>query len=209
MVKRMMLGGLAFALALVGGCGGSGGNNDQGIVFRASGIFRTLTNITPERITCTEPITVESSISDTSGQISLSSTFNFPNRTDPAADPCGGQLALQNSLATQSINVQFVTIEYEVAGAAVQVPTYVANTSITIPPSTCEGCTSSGQDGLVFLLLAGQLVPDQILGFLNVNVNRLPTPPYQMNLFITASGQSDQGTNYESNTVGYTVTVID
>lgn len=210
MVKRMMLGGgLAFALALVAGCGGSGGNNDQGIVFRASGIFRTLTNITPERITCTEPITVESSISDTSGQISLSSTFFYPDRTDPFGDPCGGQLALQNSLAQQSINVQFVTVEYEVAGAAVQVPTNVVNTGITIPSPSCEGCTSSGQDGLVFLLLTGQLVPEQIITFLNQNVNRLPATPYQMNLFITASGQSDQGTNYETNEIGYTLTVVD
>ena len=210
MVKRMMLGGgLAFALALVAGCGGSGGNNDQGIVFRASGIFRTLTNITPERITCTEPITVESSISDTSGEISLSSTFFYPDRTDPFGDPCGGQLALQNSLVQQSINVQFVTVEYEVPGAAVQVPTNVVNTGITIPSPSCEGCTSSGQDGLVFLLLTGQLVPEQIITFLNQNVNRLPATPYQMNLFITASGQSDQGTNYETNEIGYTLTVVD
>lgn len=210
MVKRTLwLSGLACVLALAAGCGGSSGNNDQGIVFRAAGIFRTQTNITPDRITCTEPITVESAISDTSGSISLSTTRFYPDRRDPLGDPCGGQLALQNNLTRQSINVQFVTIDYEVAGSAVQVPTYVANTGITIPPPTCEDCLfSSGQPGLVYLLFnEGGLVPEQIITFLNQNVNRLPAPPYQMNLNITASGQSDQGTNYETNITGYTITV--
>lgn len=211
MVKRTLVwSGLVGVLALVAGCGGSGGNNDQGIVFRATGIFRTQTNITPERITCTEPITVESSISDTTGTISLSTTDFYPNRVDPVGDPCGGQLALQNSLTSQSINVQFVTVDYEVAGAAVDVPTYVINTGITIQSPTCEDCLfSSGQPGLAFVLLNGGLVPQEIITFLNQNVNRLPATPYQMNLFITASGQSDQGTNYETNEIGYTITVVD
>ena len=210
MVKRTLRwSGLLCALAFVG-CGGSGGNNDQGIVFRAQGIFRTQTNITPDRITCTEPITVESAISDSTGTISLSQTDFYPNRVDPVGDPCGGQLALQNSLTSQAINVQFVTVEYQVAGSAVQVPTYVVNTGITIPSPTCETCQfSSGQPGLAFLLLNGGIVPQQIMTFLNQNVNRLPATPYQMDVFITASGQSDQGTNYETNQIGYTLTVVD
>ena len=212
MVKRTLRwSGLAFVLALVAGCGGgSGGNNDQGVVFRASGIFRTQTNITPDRITCTEPITVESAISDTTGTISLSTTDFYPDRFNPVGDPCGGQLALQNSLSTQSINVQFVTVEYQVAGSAVQVPTYVVNTGVTIPSPNCLTCTfSSGQPGVAYVLLNGGLVPQQIITFLNQNVNRLPATPYQMDLFVTASGQSDQGTNYETNVIGYTITVVD
>lgn len=211
MVKRTSWwGGLTLALALGAvGCGGGGGNNDQGIVFRASGIFRSLTNITPERITCTEPLTVDASISDTSGQISLSSTFFYPDRNDPVGDPCGGQLALQNSLTQQSINVQFVTVRYEVAGSAVQVPTQVVNTGTTIPSASCEGCTASGQDGLVYLSLTGQIVDDVTMTFLNQNVNRLPATPYQLDVYITASGQSDQGTNYETNEIGYTLSVVD
>jgi len=210
MVKRTLRwGGLALALALVAGCGGSGGNNDQGIVFRASGFFRSVTNITPDRITCTEPLTVDSAISDTSGTISLTTTVVYPDSGDPVGDPCGGQLGLQNNLTRQSINVQFVTVRYEVAGSAVQVPTQVFNTGITIPSATCEGCTSSGEDGLVYLSLIGRLVPEVTMTFLNQNVNRLPATPYQMDIYVTASGQSDQGTNYETNEIGYTLTVVD
>lgn len=211
MVKRTSWwGGLALALSLVTvGCGGGGGNNDQGIVFRASGIFRSLTNITPGTITCTEPLSTDQAISDTSGTISLIGTLMYPDENDPVGDPCGGQLALQNSLSEQSINVQFVTIRYEVAGAAVEVPTYVLNTGTTIPSPSCEGCTSSGEDGLVYLSLMGQIVPQSRMTFLTQNVNRLPATPYQLDVYITASGQSDQGTNYETNEIGYTLTVVD
>ncbi|MBM4246080.1 MAG: hypothetical protein FJ148_20160 [Deltaproteobacteria bacterium] len=211
MVKRTWRwSGLACVLALVAGCGGgSSGNNDQGIVFRAAGVFRSLTNIAGGEITCTEPLVAEGAIADTEGTISLSTTRFFPDEFDPEGDPCGGQLGLRNSLSTQSINVQFVTIEYEVAGSAVQVPRYVFNTGLTIPPSTCEGCTSSGEDGFTYLSLLGQIVPQSRVTFLNQNVNRLPATPYQMDVFITASGQSDQGTNYETNVTGYTITVTE
>lgn len=211
MVKRMLVwGGLACALALVAGCGGSGGNNDQGIVFRAGGVFRTQTNISSGTITCTEPTVTSATISDTAGTISLSSTDFYPDRTDPRGDPCGGQLALENNLTSQSINVQFVTFEYDVAGAAVQVPTERLDTGITIPPPTCVDCDpSSGQTGLVFLSLQQQIVNAVTMTFLNQNVNRLPATPYTMSVTITAFGQSDQGTNYESNPIGYTITVTD
>ncbi|MBY0278422.1 hypothetical protein K2Z84_24090 [Candidatus Binatia bacterium] len=210
MVKRTLVwSGLACALALVAGCGGgSGGNNDQGIVFRAGGTFETKTSITSDRITCTEPPTVDGVISDVSGVISLSRTLSYPNTSlDSDGDPCGGRLALINSLTSQSINVQFVTIEYEIPGAAVAVPDGVPNVGIVVPPASCETCTSTGQPGLVYLSLFGQLVSRETMTFLQNNVNRLPATPFQMNLFITASGQSDQGTNYETNAVGYTITV--
>lgn len=211
MVKRMLAwGGLGCVLALVAGCGGSGGNNDQGIVFRAGGIFRTQTNVSSGTITCTEPTVGSATISDTAGTISLRNTLYYPNRTAADGDPCGGQLALENNLTSQSINVQFVTIDYDVPGAAVDVPTNPLNTGITIPPPTCEDCLfSSGQPGLVFLSLVQQLVSAETIAFLNQNVNRLPATPYTMNVYVTASGQSDQGTNYESNTIGYTISVTD
>jgi hypothetical protein len=42
--------------------------------------------------------------------------------------------------------------------------------------------------------------------FLNLNQNPLPTA-LQMDTFLTVTGQSDQGTNYTSNEIGYTITV--
>lgn len=207
-LRKTWWGGLVAMLALFVGCGGgSGGNNDQGIVFRATGIFRTLTSVTTGIITCTDPITNTQAITDTAGTISLSTTENYPNRTDPFADPCGGFVGLQNNLASQSINAQFVSIRYEVAGAAIQVPEVAVNIGLTVPPATCKNCTSSGIDGLIYLPLVQQLVPTETIAFLNLNQNLLPAPPYQMDVFVTVSGQSDQGTNYDSNEIGYTITV--
>jgi hypothetical protein len=207
MVKRTLRWtGLACVLALVAGCGGSGGNNDQGIVFRAGGTFRTLASISAGVVTCTEPATLSGVISDVSGSISLFGTPYYPNG-DPDRDPCGGKLALINSLTSQSINVQFVKIEYDVPGAAVQVPDAQVNVGLVVPPASCDSCTDTGQPGLVYLSLFSQLINETTMAFLQTNVNRLPATPFQMNLFITASGQSDQGTNYETNAVGYTIIV--
>jgi hypothetical protein len=201
--------GLVVATAFFVGCGGSGGNNDQGIVFRATGIFRTLTSDTGTIITCTDPITASQAITDTAGTISLTLTVDYPNRNQSISDPCGGYVGLQNNLSQQSINTQFATVRYEVAGSAVQVPTVPVNIGLTVPPASCKGCTSSGIDGFIYLPLAQQLVSQETITFLNQNSNELPAPPYQMNVFVTVSGQSDQGTNYTSNEIGYTITVVE
>jgi hypothetical protein len=206
-LRKTCWGGLVVALGLFIGCGGSGGNNDQGIVFRATGIFRTLTSVSGGTITCTDPITTAQAITDSAGRISLSSTRFYPDRNDGVADPCGGYVGLQNNLSQQSVNAQFASVRYEVPGSAVQVPDNPVNVGLTVPPPSCEDCTSSGLPGLAYLPLVQQLVPEPIIAFLNQFQNQLPTPPYQMNVFVTVSGQSDQGTNYTTNEIGYTITV--
>lgn len=207
MVKRMSSCGLLLALALVAGCGGSGGNNDQGIVFRATGIFRGLESIQPDQITCTEP-TVNNVIIDAAFTLSIATAVDFPNRNDPFGNPCGGYIGLQNNLSQQFMNVTEISIRYEIPGAAVAIPTHSISFGQTIPPSLFEGETSSGQNNLIFAELVGQLVPRNIIVFLNQNVNRLPTTPYLMNVFLVARGISDQGTNYETNEIGYQLTIV-
>jgi hypothetical protein len=189
-------------------CGGSGGNNDQGIVFRATGIYRGLESIQPDRITCTEP-TVSNAIIDTSFTLSLSLPIEgFPDRFNPFADPCGGYIGLQNNLSNQFMNVNEISLRYDVPGAAVQVPDHSVSFGQTIPPSSFDGDSPSGQGNLIYAELVGQIVPQTILVFLNQNVNRLPDTPYIMNVFLVARGQSDQGTNYQTNEIGYTITVV-
>jgi len=209
-LRKTCWGGLVAVLALFIGCGGGGGNNDQGIVFRATGIFRALTSISGGIVTCTEPVTTTQAITDSAGTVSLSQTPKYPSR-DPGAlaDPCGGYIGLQNNLANQSFNAQFISIRYEVPGSAVQVPENPYNIGITVPPASCKGCTSSGLDGLLYVPLTEQLVPAINMDFLNQFQNELPAPPYQMNVFLTVTGQSDTGTNYTSNEIGYTITVVE
>lgn len=196
----------SLAALVAGGCGGSGGNNDQGIVFRAVGTYRGLESIELGRITCTEP-TVENAIIDTSFDLDISSVDSFPDRFDPNADPCGGYIALENNLTNLAINVQEIVIRYDVPGAAIQVPDHSISFGQRIQPSSSQQQTTSGQANLIFAELVGQLVPRTIIVFLNQNVNLLPETPYIMNAFITARGQSDTGENYETNEIGYTFTI--
>ena len=190
----------------VAGCGGSGGNNDQGIVFRAVGTFRGLESIELGRITCTEP-TVQNAIIDQSFTLDIGVVESFPDRNDPFADPCGGYIALENNLESLAINVQEIVIRYEVPGAAIQVPDNSISFGQRILPASSDQQTTSGQANLIFAELVGQLVPANIIVFLNQNVNLLPATPYLMNAFITARGQSDTGENYETNEIGYTFTI--
>ncbi|HEY8517379.1 MAG TPA: hypothetical protein VIS07_17850 [Candidatus Binatia bacterium] len=209
MVTRTWWAGLALAAAVLAGCGGGGGNNDQGIVFRAGGTFQSQASIQPDQITCTEPITVDGAIADNTATISLSGTTFFPNPNDPFGDPCGGWLQLINNLSNQFINVTEVVFSYDIPGAAVQIGPHAINIGATIPPTTFQGTTPSGEPNVVFVSLQGNIVPPQIMAQLNQNVNRLPAPPYVMNVFMYARGRSDQGTNYETNEIGYTITVVE
>jgi hypothetical protein len=211
MVKTRWWGRLAVVSALlVAGCGGgSSGNNDQGIVFRAAGTFQAQASIQPDQITCTLPLTVESAIADNTGTISLSTTRFFPDANDPFGDPCGGWLQLINNLSDQFINVTEISLRYDIPGAALEVGPWSISVGAAIPPSTFQGETPSGTPNVAFVSVIGNIVPNPIIVELNQNVNRLPATPYVMNVFIVARGQSDQGTNYETNEIGYTINVTD
>jgi hypothetical protein len=201
------VGGWIAAATLVASSGCGSGGNDQGIVFRAVGTFRGLEQIDEGRITCTEP-SVGNSIIDASFTLRIATTLDFPNRNDPFADPCGGYLALENSLSTQSMNVQEILIRYEVPGASIPIPENPVSFGQRILPATSDTETTSGQANLIFAELVGQIVPRTIIVFLNQNVDRLPETPYLMNVFMSARGQSDDGTQYQTNEIGYQLTII-
>lgn len=200
--------GAAALLALsLAGCGGGGGNNDQGIVFRATGMFRGREQIDQGRITCTLP-TVSDALVDAAYNLSLSGVVAFPDRRELDANPCGGYIGLQNNLDDQSFNVQEISITYEIPGATIPIPPTSVTFGQTILPANSDQETQSGQANLLFSQLEGQIVPRNLLVYLNANANRLPATPYLMNVYLVARGQSDDGTSYESNEIGYQLTMI-
>jgi hypothetical protein len=207
--RSAVLGVYAFSMALLlSACGGSGGDgeNDQGIVFRAEGFVRGPEAIEEDRIRCTEP-TIQNAIVDAAGTIYLSGTRFFPDRNSAFGDPCGGYIALQNNLAAMAINVADILVRYEVPGAAIALPENTITLGLTIPPASSFVEPSSGQPGLVYSQLVGQIVPAQMMVFLNQNENQLPTPPYDMDAYFRARGQADNGTRYTSNEIGFRLTV--
>ncbi len=193
-------------LGLMTACGG-GGNNDQGIVFTATGVFRGPEAIEDGQIRCQEP-TVQNAIIDTAFTLDISRTIDFPDRNNPLADPCGGYIGLQNNLATQSILVSEVAFHYEIPGAAIAIPTHSVSTGLRINSASSTAEASSGQSNLVFAEMVGQIIPAQMINFLNQNANLLPAVPYTLNVFMMAQGQADSGANYTSNELGYTITII-
>ncbi len=206
-MSRLKIGWLA-ALVVLAGCGGGGGNNDQGIVFSANGMFRGPETIDQGQIRCQQP-TLQNAIVDTSFTLDISSTVDFPNRNDPFADPCGGYMALENHLGTQAILVGEIALRYQIPGAAIAVPTHSVSTGLRIESASSQAETSSGQANLIYAELVGQIVPAQMINWLNQNANLLPQTPYTLNVFLEAQGQAESGVNYTSNELGYTITIID
>lgn len=203
--ERLALAGILLGLVASAGCGGGG--NDQGVVFRAVGIFRGEETIEEDRITCVSP-TVDTNIVDTSYSLLISRVIDFPNRTQPIANPCGGWIALENGLSVEAFNVEEISIRYEVPGALVQVPPHSVSIGQTIPPASSDLDTASGAPNVIFAQLVGQIVPRPIIIFMNQNAARLPVPPYLMNVYLVARGQADDGTSYESNEIGYQLTIL-
>ena len=200
--------GLVSTLGLMG-CGGSGGadgNNDQGIVFRAVSFVRGPESIDADQIRCTEP-TTQNAIVDSSWVISLTQQSFYPNRNDPFGNPCGGYIALENNLATMAINVQEITVEYEIPGAGITPPENSISFGLRINPTTSLDESSSGQVNLVYSQLVGQMLPEQMITWLDQNQNVLPSTPYSMNAFFRARGQADNGTRYTTNEIGYQFTI--
>lgn len=189
-------------------CGGGGGNNDQGIVFTATGIWRGPGSIEDGQIRCTEP-NITNAIIDTSATLSLSLVTEFPDRFNASADPCGGYLGLENRLLSLAMNVQAIEIEYDVPGAAVDVPDHAVSTGFRINPSSSTTEATSGLPNLVYAELVGQIVPATIVDYLKIFANQLPQRPYLMTATLVAVGQSQNGDHYRSNPVGYSFTIED
>lgn len=198
------VGALVLALASCGG--GGGGNNDQGIAVRAAGIFAGQASINEDQITCQIP-NVQNAIADTSFTIDLDRVLDFPNENDPFGNPCGGYIWLENNLLQEAVNITEIAIDYEVAGAAIQVPQHSVTTGFRVPSRSSTNIQPSGQPNVVLVQLLGQILPRPIVIFLQQNRNRLPARPFFMNVFLQGRGVSDSGTSYETNEVGYQLTI--
>lgn len=208
-IWRAWLGmGLLSTLVLVG-CGGSGGGdgeNDQGIVFRAVSFVKGPATIDQEQIRCTEP-TVQNAIVDTSWVFDIERNRFFPDPNSGSGNPCGGYIALQNNLSTMAMNVQEITVRYEISGAGIPAPENSISFGLRINATSSTDESSSGQNNLAYSQLIGQMIPEQMVTWLQQNQNRLPSMPYSMNAFFRAKGQADNGTRYTSNELSYQFTI--
>jgi hypothetical protein len=190
------------------GCGNEG-ENDQGISFRAVGLY--IGDISESK--CTAP-TTDKAIADQGIALPLSDTrldFGYPNNSTDAFFACHGYLWLENNLTSQSIVVDRVDFEYEIPGARISIPSSSAPIGVRINPppadSSSGGGTTQNPFGQVNVhlgQLTGQLVPAHLIEFLRQNQPSLPQLPYVMIIHITARGRSDSGDLMVSNETRYT-----
>ena len=201
---RMMVIAAAIALASCGG--GGGGNNDQGVSFRALGVFQETTEKEGSGDTAPTP---EEAVGDTGRGIFLSRTLSIPNDLNRDGDLDGGFLGFENMLAFQRLNVTGVNVKIVIPGARINNPvaTDFVPLSITLgragstEPPVVEKEANVAYAQTIF-------VSTDILAFLNQNPSLLPTPPYNMNVVMTAEATSDSGETYESNEFTYNVIVL-
>src|SRR4030095_5760795 len=95
---RMMM--VVAACAMVAACGGGGGSNDNGVSFRAIGIFQETEKIAPED----DEFSVENPQGDTGRIVSLANTTVIANDTNLDGDADGGYIGVENQ-TDQKMNV--------------------------------------------------------------------------------------------------------
>ena len=193
-----------FAGCICIGCGSGGDNNDQGVSFRAVGLF--IGDVSESK--CTAP-TTDKAIADAGLSLPLELPqldLGYPNVAD-AFFLCHGYIWLQNDLEQQAIVVDRIDYEYEVPGSRISIPSSSAPVGFRINPADApEGTINPfGQVNVFLGQLTGQIVPPQIISFLRQNEPSLPQLPYVMIVHITARGRTDSGDIIESNEIRYTI----
>jgi hypothetical protein len=190
----------AACLALAG-CGGGGGSNDQGVSFRAIGVFQEIEKVAPEA----DEFDLENPQGDTGRIISLSRTTTIANDTNSDGDADGGYIGLENNL-DQAINVQGVNVEIFIPGALIPNPvrTDFVPLSITLQKVTVDDQGIRNPDRSYSQTF---FVSSDVMAFLNQNQTLLPDTPFNMNVVMTITGIGETGDSFDTNEITYNVIV--
>jgi hypothetical protein len=199
-----MVAAACMALAGCGGGGGSGGggSNDNGVSFRALGIFQEVQEqVAPAADTLPS---VENHPGDTGRIVSLASTTVIANDINHDGDADGGFIGMQNNLAFESINVEGIHVEIVIPGAVVNpVVTDFVPMAVTLGPAVVP----EGQTATNIAFAQTFFVQADVFAFLNQNPSLLPATPYTMNVVMRLTATSDSGDEFTSNEITYGVIV--
>lgn len=194
--------GLVLVIGLIlHGCGGGGGN-DNGISFRAVGMFQGKV----QEDQCQVPV-ADSAIADQSVVLRLDSQLvdgGYPS----GAFLCRAYLWLENDLEKQAMTVNRLDFEYEIPGARIGIPANSSSVGIRLNPVDTDPEKSPSPFGPPNVYIGqpdAQMVPASLILFLRQNRQVLPQLPYVMLIHITAQGRTDAGENLTSNEISYTV----
>jgi hypothetical protein len=199
-MKRMAV-VVVTGIALMG-CGGGGGSNDQGVSFRALGMFQeSIEQFAPAADTFP---TVENAVGDTGRTITLSETAFLPTDTNGDGDLDGGFIGFRNDLVNQNVNVQGIQVEIFIQGAIINpVVTDFVPIAISLNPAPGE----DDEEGANISFAQTLFVSADVIAFLNQNPALLPPKPFNMTVSMVGEGISDSGDFFGSNAFTYNVIV--
>ena len=191
---------LAACLAVVG-CGSGGGSNDQGVSFRALGVFQEQEQVAPS----VDTFNVEDPQGDSGRIISLSNTSVIPNDINGDGDLDGGFIGMRNLLDGESINVQGIHVSIFIPGALLNNP--VATDFVPLAVALGPAKVAEGEKLANTFYSQTIFVSADIMAFLNQNRTLLPATPFNMNIAMRITGVSDSGDTFDSNEINYDVVV--
>jgi hypothetical protein len=201
--------GVVLIIGLIGvGCGEDGGDNDNGISFRAVGVFQGTFN----QGQCEVPV-ADDAIADQSINLPLDSA-TVDNGYPANVFFCRGYIWLENNLTEQAIVVDRLDFEYEIPGARIGIPAHSSPIGARINannldpdnnPETPPPPNPFGPPNVYIGQPDAQIVPASLILFLRQNRQALPQLPYPMIVRITALGRTDAGERLTSNEIRYTI----
>jgi hypothetical protein len=193
--------GIALVVGLVlHGCGDGG--NDNGISFRAVGIFQGEV----QNNQCQVP-TAEEAIADQSIEVALDDPF-LDSGYPTGIFLCRAYIWLESNLQKQGMTVDRLDFEYEIPGARIGIPAHSSSIGARLNPVDADPDISPSPFGPPNVYIGqpdGQLVPASLILFLRQNRQVLPQLPYTMIIHITAQGRTDAGERLTSNEIRYTI----
>ncbi len=192
---------LVAACIAVMGCGSGGGSNDNGVSFRALGVFQEQEMIAP----AVDTFNADAPMGDTGRIVSLSASTTIPNDINGDGDLDGGYIGVRNELDSEGINVQGIHVEIFIPGATL--PNPVARDFVPLAISLGPRVVAEGETATNTFYAQTIFVSSDVMAFLNQNRTLLPTPPFNMNIVMTVTGISDSGDSFDTNEITYNVVV--
>ena len=185
---------LAIILTSVVSCGGSAGNNDQGVSFTFLGFFSSAP---------TDPCGEEPG--------AISGTEIGVSEADESNSAVSAVLGLQNNLTGQFIRTQRVFLKYFIPDASIQPPNTNVPASRIIAPFVAtgsDGFDSSLPDSFADedtacnrAYLQANVITAEVRNFLNINRSSLPEFPYTLIVTASVSGVTSSSETHDTNEV--------
>lgn len=177
---------------------GSASNNDQGVSFTALGWAVP----DDEGVCVIPPLYVTAAVISLSGGISAEGYFS-----SYGTFIC---FAVRNNMTSQGIRADRMYYSFHVPGASEQPPsTSVPFTAVLNPISTGDAAATDDELAATGLNIGAQLLPPQILEWMNLNRGSLPEPPFTVEGTYYVSGITTAGDRLDSNVVNMNFVVTE